>query len=261
MKRLWLLLASFIIATLASAEVIVLSGVYQGKDIYVKNPVTSSGVGFCVFEVLVNGQITSDEVNSPSFAIDLGSYGLKIGSTVEITLRLKEDCQVKILNPEAIYPTSTFEVIDINLLASGELTWRTNQESAGIPYAIEQYRWNKWAKVGEVKGIGGAGEHAYTFKVYLHSGENKFRLSQLDYRGSRYSQEVTVVSDKPPVSLVSTKFNKTIELTGETEYEMFSAFGLMFKSGRGATIDTSRLSKGTYYLNFDNQTGVTITKK
>jgi hypothetical protein len=70
-----------------------------------------------------------------------------------------------------------------------------------------------------------------------------------------------VVSDKPPVSLVSTKFNKTIELTGETEYEMFSAFGLMFKSGRGATIDTSRLSKGTYYLNFDNQTGVTITKK
>jgi hypothetical protein len=261
MNRLLLFLASFFIATLASAEVIVLSGVYQGKDIYVKNPVTSSGVGFCVFEVLVNGQITSDEVNAPSFAIDLGAHGLRIGATVEITLRLKEDCQVKILNPEAIYPTSTFEVIDISLLPNGELMWRTNQESAGIPYAIEQYRWNKWAKVGEVKGNGGAGEHAYTFKAYLHSGENKFRISQLDYRGNRYSQEVTVISDKPAVSLVSPKFSKTIELSGETEYEMYSEFGLMFKSGRGATIDTSKLTKGTYYLNFDNQAGVMITKK
>ena len=99
-------LAVFLIlfSSAVRAEVIILSGVYQGKDLYVKNPLTSGGVGFCIFEVLVNGQITNDEVNSPSFAIDLGAFAFALGTPLELTLRCKEDCPVKIINPEAIYP-------------------------------------------------------------------------------------------------------------------------------------------------------------
>ncbi|MGB0425196.1 MAG: hypothetical protein ACPGED_12770, partial [Flavobacteriales bacterium] len=68
----------------AKADVTVLSGVYQGKDLYVKNPFSADGVGFCVFEVLVNGEVTSDEVNSSAFAIDLSVFGLKQGDAVEV---------------------------------------------------------------------------------------------------------------------------------------------------------------------------------
>jgi len=261
MKSVVLFFSLFFIALAGQAEVIVLNGVYQGKDIYVKNPVTTSGVGFCVFEVLVNGQITSDEVNSPSFAIDLGALGLRLGAAVEIILRCKENCPVKVINPEAIYPTSTFEIVDIALSPNGELVWTSNQESASIPYAVEQYRWNKWIKVGEVSGAGGSGEHQYSFNSFLHSDENTFRISQLDYRGNRYSQEVKIVSSRPAVQLVSPKVTKTIDLSGETDYEMYSEFGLIIKSGRGSSIDVSKLFKGKYYLNYDNNAGITITKK
>lgn len=243
------------------AEVIVLTGVYQGKDIYVKNAETSSGVGYCVFEVLVNDQISSDEVNSPSFAIDLASFGLALGTPVEIVLRLKENCQIKILNPEAIYPTSTFDVVDILLQSNGDLAWRTENETAAIPFVIEQFRWNKWVKVGEVQGKGAPGERAYSFSTYLHSGKNTFRISQLDYRGNRYSKEVTVDSSRPEVKLISPKVSKTIDFTGETDYEMYSEFGVLIKAGRGTTVDVNKLFKGRYYLNFDNQAGVAITKR
>ena len=39
----------------ARAGVLIAEGNYQGKDLYVQNPFLDSGVGFCVFEVMVNG--------------------------------------------------------------------------------------------------------------------------------------------------------------------------------------------------------------
>ncbi|HEY8404629.1 MAG TPA: hypothetical protein VIK71_08470, partial [Flavobacteriales bacterium] len=68
MKALLSLFTALVLSFSAMAEVVIINGIYQGKDLYVKNPVTSSGIGFCIFEVLVNGNITSDEVNSPAFA-------------------------------------------------------------------------------------------------------------------------------------------------------------------------------------------------
>ena len=58
----------------ASAEELVVKGTYQGENIYVKNPFAPSGVGFCAYEVTVNGTITTDEINSSAFEIDLSIY-------------------------------------------------------------------------------------------------------------------------------------------------------------------------------------------
>ncbi|MFB0961855.1 MAG: hypothetical protein QMB20_11690, partial [Flavobacteriales bacterium] len=57
-----------------SAGVFVLEGVYQGRDLYVQNPFSEEGVGFCIYEVTVNGIVTSDEINSSAFAVDLSMY-------------------------------------------------------------------------------------------------------------------------------------------------------------------------------------------
>ena len=43
-----------------SGGVIILEGNYQGKNLYIQNPFGSNGVGFCVSEVKVNGNITTD---------------------------------------------------------------------------------------------------------------------------------------------------------------------------------------------------------
>lgn len=261
MRPLLSLVFLLLFCVTASAEVIVLNGVYQGKDLYVKNPETKSGVGYCVFEVLVNGKVSADEVNSPAFAVDLKAWGLKIGDALEIVLRCKEDCEVKIINPEVIYPNSTYELTTINLAADGLLTWNAIKETASLPYSVEQFKWNKWSKVGEVQGKGIPEECAYSFQATLTSGVNLFRIQQLDHKGAHFSQELRVSSNTPDVQLKSTRISKTIEFTQATQYEVYSEFGERVAIGTGQTVDSSKYPKGNYYINFDNKTGVQVEKK
>jgi hypothetical protein len=243
------------------AEVIVLNGVYQGKDLYVKNPTTSSGVGFCIFEIVVNGQITADEVNVPAFAIDLGSWKFKMGDPIEIVIRCKEDCAVKIINPEVIYPTSTFEVVSIQLSPEGQFVWKTDKEAASIPFSVEQFKWNRWVKVGEVKGLGVGGQREYVFQANLHSGVNQLRIQQVDHKGAHFSDEVKTMSATPAVTIVSTKVAKNLDFSMDTDFEIYSEFGALVKTGRAKSIDMSNFPKGKYYVNFDNKTGVAVDKK
>jgi len=243
------------------AEVIVISGVYQGKDLYVKNPVTSSGIGYCVFEIVVNGNVTSDELNSPAFAIDLAAWGFKLGDSIEIIMRCKEKCDVKIINPEVIYPNSTFEITAINLNSTGILKWETKLETTPILFIVEQFKWNRWIKVGEVIGQGKQDKNAYTFQTTLHSGTNIFRVHQVDHKGQRTSEEVRTESPNVAISIKNYKINNTLEFSSETDYEVYSEYGTLVKSGRDKIIDTSKFFKGNYYVSFDNKGGQIVEKK
>lgn len=260
MKALLTLLFATLLSVAALSEVVVVNGIYQGKDLYVKNPVTTSGVGFCIFEVLVNGKITSDEVNSPAFAVDLAVWKLKQGDALEIVLRCKESCDVKIINPEAVYPTSTFEISEIKVDNTGLLMWRTKNESAVIPYIIEQFKWNRWIKIGETNGTGKKNDNNYSFQAMLTSGTNTFRIYQLDHKGQRLSTEVSVESATPQVTIRNAKISDAIEFSAETDYEVYSEYGALVKAGRGQKVDATKFYKGKYYVSFDNKGGVVVEK-
>jgi hypothetical protein len=260
MKTLLSLFTALMLSISALAEVVIVNGIYQGKDLYIKNPVTSSGIGFCIFEVVVNGNISSDEVNSPAFAIDLAVWKFKQGDPIEIVLRCKESCDVKIINPEAVYPTSTYEITDIKVEPNGLLTWETKNETAVLPYVIEQFKWNRWMKVGETNGTGNKADNHYAFQTNLTSGTNTFRIYQLDHKGQRLSTEITVESATPQVSLKGNKISEVLEFSAETDYEVYSEYGTLIKAGRGQKVDTSKFYKGKYYVSYDNKGGVVVEK-
>ena len=77
-------------SSIAMAGTIILEGNYQGKSIYVQNPFSGTGVGFCTYEVKVNGKVTTDEINSSAFEIDLANFQLEIGSELTIQIKLKK---------------------------------------------------------------------------------------------------------------------------------------------------------------------------
>jgi hypothetical protein len=238
--------------------VLVLDGNYQGKNLYVQNPFGNAGVGFCVTEVSVNGNVTTDEIASSAFEIDLKNFQLKLGDPVEVKIKYKGDCQgkPKVLNPEVLKPKSTYDVVKMDVSNDGGIKFTTKGESGKLTFIIEQYRWNKWVKVGEVDGLGTNGPNDYVFKSVLHSGENKFRLKQLDYSGTpRYSKEIKVVSTTPKITFAPLKVKTDITFTGETMYEIFDQYGNLVKKGFGSSIDCKSLPSGAYYLNFDNTTG------
>jgi hypothetical protein len=140
----------------ASAGVIVLEGNYQGKNLFIQNPFSEAGVGFCVFEVTVNDQIATDEINSSAFEIDMNNFGLKLSDKVVVKVKHKDGCTPVVLNPEVLKPKSTFDIVKQAISADGTYTWTTTNETGELPFIVEQKRWNKWVKAGEVMGIGQA---------------------------------------------------------------------------------------------------------
>ncbi|MCH2214254.1 MAG: hypothetical protein MK086_03700 [Flavobacteriales bacterium] len=257
----FILFLSGVINTVQSSSTTMI-GVYQGKDLYVKNPFSSDGVGFCVFEVYVNGELTSDEINSSAFAIDFSILGINKGEEIEITINHKEGCGPMVLNPEAIEPHSTFEIQTIEI-EHNILRWSTINESGSLPFIIEQFKWNKWVEVAEVKGAGTPKKNEYSFKLLPYSGENKVRIKQVDYTDvARYSEAKIYDPGVSRVSFFPAKPESAITFSRETQFEIFDKFGILITKGSGKSVDVSGLKSGEkYYLNFDSSFGQTFTKK
>ncbi len=262
-KQLPIVAILLLFSPLAMAGVIALEGNYQGKNLYVQNPFAGSGVGFCVFEVTVNGDITTDEINSSAFEIDLSNFDLSIGESIVVKIKHKDDCKPKVLNPEVLKPKSTYEVVDIKLNEKDSvLKWKTKGETGQLPFIVEQYRWNKWVRIGEVPGKGTPEEHSYEFKITPHSGENKFRVKQEDYTGkARPSQPVTYRNLKgEEVSFSPKKVRDKIFFTKETLFEIYDQYGNIVKKGFNDTVNAENLKEGIYYLSYDNKTEEFIKK-
>lgn len=256
MKRIAIFIASLFAASAAThGATLLIEGKYQNKNIYVQNAPSDNGVGFCAYEVRVNDQVTTDEIASSAFEIDLSNFSLKPGDKVEIKINHKDGCTPKVLNPDALKPKPTFNTVDISISAGGLLTWKTSGEVGSLPFVIEQFRWNKWVYVGEVQGEGTPGEHTYSFQTTPHSGENKFRVKQVGYnREVRLTPERAYVSQVSAVSYTeSDKKKNNMIFSSPTMYEVYDAYGNIVLKGFGTDADLTPFEKGIYYLCFDNQ--------
>lgn len=235
-----------------------IEGTYQGKNLYIQNPMDDDGFGYCATKVTVNGDVMPGGTNVGAFEIDFANFNIAIGEPVFIVIAHNDGCKPKILNPEVLLPRSTFVVTSITVATSGKLTWQTTGEQGKLPYIIEQYRWNKWVTVGEVQGKGIVGANSYEFAVNPHSGENTLRVVQIDHSGAkRTSKEVKFISTVAVVTKSPAKVKDVINFTAngvamETRYEIYDAYGNIVKKGVGSSVNCANLLSGAYYINFDN---------
>lgn len=116
-------------------------------------------------------------------------------------MKHKDGCTPLILNPEVLKPKSTFDIVAQVDQPEGTYNGPVPTRPASYPYFVEQKRWNKWVKVGEVMGVGTPGEHGYEFKVTPHSGENNLPRETGTSSCSRYS--IRGMSTDASVALVT----------------------------------------------------------
>ena len=162
------------------AQTLKLDGIYQGKNIYLYNPI--NGESTCITSVSVNGNKMNFPLTSNSFEVNLSSLEMKNGDKVFIEILYNEGCKPRIANPEAIYIKSTYTLTSLKVdIKTSKLTFTTTGESGMLPFVVEQYRWGKWIKIGEVAGNGASTANSYQLQVNLCSGENQFRVKQVDY--------------------------------------------------------------------------------
>jgi len=233
-------------------------GTYQGKNLYVQNPMDDEGFGYCATKVTVNGDIMPGGTSMGAFEIDFSLFNIEIGEPVFIVIEHNDGCKPKILNPEVLLPRSTYTVVNMTIDDNGGFKWTTKGEQGKLPFIIEQYRWNKWVTIGEVAGKGNGQENSYEFDVSPHSGENTVRIVQIDHSGTkRPSKEVKFKSSSPVVTKTPAKVKNEIKFIAnksavETRYEIYDAYGNIVKKGVGSNVNCSNLLRGVYYINFDN---------
>lgn len=248
----------FLLTSTIGFSALSIEGTYQGKNLYIQNPMDDEGFGYCATKVTVNGDIMPGGTNMGAFEIDFSNFNIAIGEPVFIVIEHNDGCKPKILNPEVLLPRSTFKVTEMNVTQGGKLTWQTTEEQGKLPYIVEQYRWNKWVTVGEVQGKGTQGSNSYEFQITPHSGENTVRVVQIDHSGSkRTSKEVKFQSTVPAVMKSPAKVKDIINFTTngqavETRYEIYDAYGNIVKKGVGSSVNCENLLRGVYYINFDN---------
>lgn len=251
--------AFIFISYFANSQTLVLEGTYQGKNLYVQNPYASSGVGFSTVDVKINGEVFPGEINSSAFEVDFTYFELKMGDPVVVSIDHKEaQPRPKVLNPEVLKPRSTFDLVKQDISTDGTYKFTTTNETAKLPFVIQQFKWNKWVTIGEIEGKGTPIENTYEFNVPLHHGSNKIRVVQYDFDGKRKSTRVpadaaSVKSDLPEVKILETD-KKMVKLSSESMYEIYDVYGNLNKKGFGSEIDISNLNKGVYYINYDNKT-------
>ncbi len=256
------ILFTFLITSFATAqEVIILEGQYQKRNIFVANSPTSSGIGYCSFEVRVNGNLVTDQIEARAYEIDLSIFDLKINDSVLIEIKHKLGCVPKILNPDALKSKPTFNLVDIDLSDDGILTWSTTDEHGILPFVIQQYKWNKWVDVGEVQGKGVPSLNQYTFRVAFISGLNKFRIVQkINNQRFRQSKSISIDSDRPQLNFVYNRRNKKVVFSNVTAYEIHDKFGQLLMRGFDSQANVEHLTKDDYYLSFDSLTEVFAKK-
>ncbi len=259
MKKLTLALL-FILSFINAKASLSIEGYYQGKNLYVQSSLCGDGFGYCATKVTVNGNIMPAHLQNGAFEIDFSDFNIKMGQAIFIVIEHHDECKPKIINPEVLLPNSTFIIEEINCTPEGLISWETTAESGKLAYQIEQYKWNKWIVVGEVGGEGVKSISNYSFTVTPHSAQNKIRVSQTDNTGKkRCSKEVVFSNNKIKTPVLKTQNNyKSISFVVhdkkvETKYEIYDAYGNILKKGLNSEVDLSNLTKGIYYVNFDNK--------
>jgi len=253
-----ILFFSFFSLNYISVAALSVEGTYQGKNLYIQNPMDDDGFGYCATKVTVNGDIMPGGTSFGAFEIDFALYNIDLGEPVFIVIEHNDGCKPKILNPEVLLPRSTYEIIKMNISNQGNLEFRTKGEQGKLPFFIEQYRWEKWVVVGEINGKGNGQENNYKVKINPHSGENIIRVAQIDHSGDkRVSEQVKFYSNTPVIKKTPAKVKNEIQfmVNGdliETLYEIFDAYGNLVKKGFGSNVNCSNLVRGVYYINFDN---------
>jgi hypothetical protein len=258
MKNVIFILIGIIGFCFSANATLSIEGVYQGKNLYVQNPMDADGFGYCATKVTVNGDVLPGGTSLAAFGIDFAQFNIRIGEKVFIVIEHNDGCKPKILNPEVLLPKSTYKIMSINVTPEGSLSWSTTLEDGELPFVIEQYRWNKWVAIGEVDGIGTTGTNNYNFQISPHSGENIVRVAQFDHTGKgRYSTQAKFRSKVAPVTkkpaIVKDKIEFFVENKPvETRYEIYDAYGNIVKKGVGSLVNCTNLVKGVYYINYDN---------
>jgi len=245
-----------LVSNLAVSQELHIKGVYTGSNVYVMNPFTKTDNKFAINSISINDKNYPEDIKSSAFEIDLQQMGFKLGDELHFYIKYKDATAPSIINIEAIQAISAFKIEKAFVDKQQYLRWQCSGEIGSLPFYIQQYRWNKWITIGQLRGVGTSGINHYKIKIQVHSGDNIYRIHQIDNSEKpRYSEKIHYKSKIKPVYLVSNKVTEELKFTAPTQFEIFDLYGNIIFDGFSDQVRLDDLLRGKYYVNFDNTIG------
>jgi len=248
--RILFTICLFIYSFFALAQEINLKGTYQGKNLYVQNPLSSDQSSYCTESVYLNGRVVLQSPKTSSFEINLSK--LAINSPIEVRILYKNGCKPKVINPNVVKSNTSFKFVSFTI-DDKNLHWTVEGESANSVYYVEHYINNNWTNVKVLTAQ--AGQSTYNIPVAHTVGSNSYRVKHQEKNGQiAYSQTVTYTSSQGMIKFYPRNVSNKIYFTGTVSYEISDAKKQLLKRGKGKEVDVSTLQRGVYYVSFDNRT-------
>jgi len=234
-----------------------ITGVFQGKSLYVQNPYYSNLGEFCIREVTVNKKKV--DLNYQLSALKIDFKGVSMNSPVYIDVNHIAYCKPKIVNPLAINYHSNFKFTDL-LLNDTTLYWEAKGDRPEGVYIIEQLNGDYWLELESVQSKGVFEGVSYEYVPHLLAGSNKFRIKySLPSGRYLYSDEMEYVYYKEPITF-NIASNRMI-FSAITEYEVANDKGKVILRGEGKEIPLRSLRPGQYIIYFDGGRSEGFIKK
>lgn len=228
-----------------------MTGEYQGKNIYVQNPLSPDRINFCTSEVYLNERVVNTAPKTSAFEVDLSA--LKVGDPVFIKIIHKEGCRPKVINPQVIRSKSKFQFLNVNADALS-IHWSTVGELPYGKFFLEHYKNKKWVNIETMLGKGSFDANQYNLEPKHHTGDNKYRLKYVQNNGKIFFSLVfSYFHDVEPISFFPTMVIDKITLSRATEYAVVDSYGNQIAEGNGEEIELSSLKAGLYFLYVDNR--------
>jgi len=228
-----------------------MTGEYQGKNIYVQNPLSKDKINFCTSQVFLNERLINTSPKTSAFEIDLSK--LEIGGPVFIKIVHKEDCTPKVINPQVIRSKSKFQFLNVHADALS-VHWSTIGELPYGKFFLEHYRNRDWINIETISGKGSFDANQYDIAPKHHTGDNKYRVKYIQSDGKIFfSQIFDYFHDVEPISFFPTFVVDKITLSRATDYSVVDSFGNKITSGKGKDIELNNLKAGLYFLYMDNR--------
>ena len=182
-----------------SSEVLIITGKYTGKDLYVQNPMLPDN-HFSTEQVYVNESLVLSYPMTSAYTIDLSF--LDLNESVEVKIVHKESYYPKIVNAHVIRDneqrTSTsesyvavenvFRWINVD---GTTIRWLTHGEKGGGTFEIQQAEKEKWVAISEIPSSASSDDSVYRCSITHQKGENTYRIKLTDRDGYvTYSNQI-----------------------------------------------------------------------
>lgn len=247
--RLLIIIIFLICSITSQASEIVITGLYKGKDLYLRNPYFAEEE-FCIQSIILNEVEVIKRPRVAAVRLDLS--GFKINDKLEITIVHAEGCQPEILNPGDLIFTREFSFESTQVNAK-EIAWSSRNETEEAIFILERRTEYGWEKVAEEKPQTGLSTNSYRIPITHKSPQNLYRIAYVRGEKKTYSPNMEYFADEEPITFSPVNASNKITFSRSAFYEVYDLEGNQIMKGTAKEIIVFPLKKGKYFLYLEGE--------